>query len=259
MLNTSIVYAFLLVLVRITAFMVTAPVFSSKGIPNHFKLGLSFFVALVIYPTLYIGNQEILFNSNYIILLLVETMIGLSLGWLAQLIFSAIQIAGAFIDMQIGFAIANVIDPQTGAQSPLMGNFKYTFATLLFLTINGHHLFLDGLINSYQLISFELDWLSKLDDASTLVFVMNTFSKMFLIAFKIAAPIVGSLFIADVALGIVARTVPQLNVFVIGLPLKILLHFSILLMITPALFYMFKEVFYEIFVTMRQFMELMGN
>ena len=253
------IYAFLLVLVRITAFMATAPVFSSRGIPNHFKLGLSFFVSLVIFPTLYIGNMEVIFNINFFILILIETMVGLILGWLAQMIFSAIQIAGAFIDMQIGFAIANVIDPQTGIQSPLMGNFKYTFAILLFLTVNGHHLFLDGLINSYQFISIDSNWLGKLSETSTTVFIMSVFSKMFLIAFKIAAPIVGSLFIADIALGIVARTVPQLNVFVIGLPLKILLHFAILLMITPTLFYMFNEVFREMFISMRQFMELMGN
>ena len=84
-----------------------------------------------------------------------EAMIGLLIGFVAYMIISAIQIAGGFIDFQMGFAIANVIDPQTGAQSPLMGQYLYTFAFLLLLALNGHHLLLDGIFYSYQFIPID--------------------------------------------------------------------------------------------------------
>src|SRR5699024_7141617 len=130
----------------------------------------------------------------------------------------AVQIAGGFIDFQMGFAIANVIDPQTGAQSPLIGQYFYIIALLFLLSINGHHLIIDGIYNSYGFIA--IDAFVPLGDESMIMYVIDTFNTMFLIAFQISIPIVGCLFLVDVALGIIARTVPQLNVFVVGLPLK---------------------------------------
>lgn len=259
MFNLLMVYLFFLVFVRMTAFFVTAPIYSSRGVPTQFKIGLGFFTSLVILPTIGDEIPNLSIGSMFLVLILQETLFGLLLGWIAQLLITSIQIAGSFIDMQIGFAIANVIDPQTGFSSPLMGNFKYMFAMLLFLTLNGHHLLIDSIVSSYQLLPISGSWLTRLNDESLLFFVVNTFTQMFVIALKIAAPIVGTLFLSDVALGIVARTVPQLNVFVVGLPLKIIIHFLILFILVPGFIYLFQDLFQEMFTSMRQLMDIMGS
>jgi len=258
MIDTSYVLLFLLIMVRMTSFFVTAPIFSSKGVPTTFKLGLGFFVSLLVFPIVANTNYAPGLNAMFYFYLLQEAIFGLALGWVSQLLFTSIQIAGSFIDMQIGFAIANVIDPQTGAQSPLMGNFKYIFAVLLFLSMDAHHLLIEGVISSYHLLPIDEQWLAQISNQATIDFIVTTFTKMFIIAFQIAAPFVGTLFLTDVALGIVARTVPQLNVFVVGMPLKVLVHFILLLVVTPGIFFMFQYLFKEIIISMKQFIDLMG-
>jgi len=257
MIDISSIYEFSLVLVRMTAYFVTAPVFSSKTIPARFKIGFAFFVSLVIFPTLTI-DLELELNGAYVFYIIQETILGIAIGLVAQIIFSSIQIAGSFIDMQIGFSLANVIDPQTGAQSPIMGNFKYAFAILLLFTLNIHYLIIDGIIASYETLPITGNWFSKLNDEQIFMFIMSTFSKMFVIAFKISAPIVVTLLITDIVLGILARTFPQLNIFVIGVPLKILITFIILLALTSIFINNFKDMFYEMINTIKQFIDLMG-
>ena len=117
-----------------------------------------------------------------IFLLLKEVLVGLLIGLIAFIILSAVQIAGGFIDFQMGFAVANVIDPQTGAQSPLIGQYFYIFALLFLLSVNGHYLLIDGIFYSYQFIPLEnfSQILVKLFSE----FIIKTFSKMFLIAFQ---------------------------------------------------------------------------
>jgi len=258
MIDLTGIYLFLLALVRITAFFVTAPFFSSKGVPAMFKLGLGLFTALVLLPTIRLGEEQLILNGTYFYYLIQETIIGLVLGWIAQIIFTSIHVAGSFIDMQIGFAIANVIDPQTGVQSPLIGNFKYTFAILLLLALNWHHLFIDGIVSSYYLLPITGDWINQMNHESVITFVIGLFTTMFVIAFKMAAPIIGTLFVSDVILGIIARTVPQLNVFVVGLPLKVSLNFILFLLLAPLFIFIFREIFEEMLISMKQFIDLMG-
>src|SRR5699024_736827 len=217
LINLSAIPVFLLIFVRVAAFFVTLPLFSYTTIPTPFKIGFTFFLALIVYYT--VDASAVPIDDTYIFLLVKEAIVGLLIGLLAYIILSAVQIAGGFIDFQMGFAIANVIDPQTGAQSPLIGQYFYIVALLFLLSVNGHHLLIDGIYYSYHLIPMET--FIPFADGSIIEFVIQTFNQMFLIAFQMSIPIVGCLFLVDVALGIIARTVPQLNVFVVGLPLKI--------------------------------------
>ena len=174
------------------------------------------------------------------------------------MILSAIQIAGGFIDFQMGFAIANVIDPQTGAQSPLMGQYLYTFGLLFLLSFNGHHLLIDGIYNSYRFIPIDQPWL-PLGKTNVVLYFVRSFSSMFVVAFQMSAPIVGSLFLVDVALGIVARTVPQLNIFVVGLPVKIIVSFLIIVVVMGVMLTLVSHLTETMLLTMRDMMELLGG
>ncbi len=248
--------AFLLVLVRVTSFFLMMPLFSYRSIPAGHKIGLGFFMAWIILFTLDVPALEI--NSTYFLLIIKEALVGVFIGFIAYMILTAIQIAGGFIDFQMGFAIANVIDPQTGAQSPLLGQYLYTIGLLLLLTVNGHHLLLDGVFNSFRFIPLDQMWI-PFGNENMVEFVIRAFNSMFIIAFQMAIPVVGSLFLVDVALGIVARTVPQLNVFVVGLPLKIGVSFIVLIAVMSVILLVVSQLFEVMLRTMRGLMELIGG
>src|SRR5690625_583553 len=252
--DLAIIPVFLLILVRITAFFVTMPLFSYRTVPNIFKIGISFFLALIVFTTM---NFENIVLDNYIILLIKEAIIGLLIGLIAYIVISAVQIAGGFIDFQMGFAIANVIDPQTGAQSPLIGQYFYIIALLFLLSVNGHYLIIDGIYNSFQFVA--IDEYIPMEEESIVKFIIFTFNKMFMIAFQIAIPIVGCLFLVDIALGMIARTVPQLNVFVVGLPIKIFVSFLVILLFLSLYIILIRTLFTTMFETIHSLMSLFGG
>ncbi|HLS07649.1 flagellar biosynthetic protein FliR [Lentibacillus sp.] len=255
LINLSAIPVFLLIFVRVAAFFVTLPLFSYTTIPTPFKIGFTFFLALIVYYT--VDASAVPIDDTYIFLLVKEAIVGLLIGLLAYIILSAVQIAGGFIDFQMGFAIANVIDPQTGAQSPLIGQYFYIVALLFLLSVNGHHLLIDGIYYSYHLIPMET--FIPFADGSIIEFVIQTFNQMFLIAFQMSIPIVGCLFLVDVALGIIARTVPQLNVFVVGLPLKIFISFAAILVFLSLYVVLVDKLFETMFAAMRDLMQLFGG
>src|SRR5690625_3843018 len=132
---------FLLIFMRMVAFFVTLPLFSYRAIPTPFKIGFAFFLALIFYHTLDLSNVDL--EGTYFFLLIKEIIVGLLIGLVAYIIVSAVQIAGGFVDFQMGFAIANEIDPQTGAQSPITGQYFYIIALLFLLSVDGHNLLID--------------------------------------------------------------------------------------------------------------------
>lgn len=247
----------LLVFVRLTSFFIIAPIFSMRGVPTQFKIGLSFFISLVAFSSLSI-EEPIPLDSFYILLIIKEFGIGITLGFTAALLLYTVQVAGAFIDFQMGFSMASVMDPQTGTQVPIIGHFKYILALLFLLTVNGHHLMLDGVMQSYNLLPVEsISFSAKFEDIAH--FMTTLFSQMFLIALQMALPIIGALFLVDIALGILAKTVPQLNIFAVGLPLKIFVGFIMLFLSMPIFFYVLQILFQKIIESMSQLISLLGG
>lgn len=248
--------AFLLVFVRVTAFFLVMPLFSYRTIPTTFKVGFGFFLSLIIFFSMEAPVFEI--NGSYYLLIIKEMLIGLLIGFIAYLIMSAIQIAGGLVDFQMGFGMVNVMDPQTGAQSPIMGQYLYIIALFFLLTVNGHHLILDGIYYSYQFIPLDQAWL-PIGSERVVEYAVRSFSTVFMIALQMSLPIVGSLFVVDVALGIAARTFPQLNIFVVGIPVKIGVGFLILIVVMGSMMMVVSHLFELMLTTMRGLMTLLGG
>ncbi|WP_203362318.1 flagellar biosynthetic protein FliR [Bacillus sp. REN10] len=247
---------FLLIVVRVSAFFVTMPLFSYRTIPAMHRIGFAVVLSWMMYYALEVPALDI--NGEYFLLIMKEALVGLIIGFIAYMILAAVQIAGGFIDFQMGFAIANVIDPQTGVQSPLIGQYLYMFSLLLLLAVNGHHLILDGIFYSYQFIP--IDQLGfPFGEGQLAQYVTRAFNSMFVIAFQMAMPVVASLFLVDVALGIVARTVPQLNIFVVGFPIKIAVAFIVLIVVMSVMFTVVQQLFEIMLHTMRDVMTLLGG
>jgi flagellar biosynthetic protein FliR len=249
---------FLLVFTRVSAFFVAAPIFSIRSVPIQFKIGISVSLTVVAFSVIPLGSA-IPIDGMFFLLILKEMMIGLSLGFIAYLFFTAVQVSGSFIDLQMGFGIANVIDPQTGAQSPLMGNFKFIFAVLLFLSFNGHHLMIEAVIQSYQWLPLDQKWPDAFGSESLTEFMISSFNAMFTFAFQMAAPIVGALFLTDVAMGIISKAVPQVNIFIVGLPLKILVAFMLMVILIPGYLFLFQKLFADLFRSMNTLLKILGG
>ncbi|NOU93418.1 flagellar type III secretion system protein FliR [Paenibacillus sp. LMG 31456] len=236
---------FMLFFCRITSFFVVAPVFSAKNVPAHFKVGIAFFVTLMAYTVTGTATTVPL-DSLYLLTVIREILVGICLGFIAYLFFTVVQIAGSFIDIQIGFGIANVIDPMTGASSPVIGNLKYMIAMLLFLSFNGHHLLLKAIIESYEWIPLSNDLFTRMYSGQISEFLLKTFSTIFGISLQMASPLIVALFLTDIGLGLLTRVAPQFNIFVIGAPLKMIIGFILLILLFPA----YQDVFKETFISM---------
>ncbi|GLC87386.1 flagellar biosynthetic protein FliR [Lysinibacillus piscis] len=247
---------FLLVLVRLSAFFVTVPFFSYRTIPPQAKIALAFIFSWMMYYTMDV--EPFIVNGDYIFLVMKEALIGLLLGLLGYMIMSAIQIAGSFIDFQMGFAIANIIDPQTGAQSPLIGQFFNMLAILILLAINGHHMILDGIYYSYQFLPMDQGF-PNFGSENYIEFIIKTFTAVFAIAFQMAAPVVATLFLVDLALGITAKTVPQLNIFVVGFPIKIGVSFLVLITMMAIMVQVIQKLIAIMIYSMRDLMAILGG
>ena len=153
-----------------------------------------------------------------------ELAIGIIMGYVTYIIMSGIYLAGQIIDNQVGFGYANVLDPITNIQVPLTSNFYYTYIILIFLLINGHHMIIRALFYSYEVIP-----LGQLTFSSNVISELGSImGEMFGIALKISAPIIAAVFIADVVLGVLSKTVPEMNVFMLGMPIKVMLGFAII-------------------------------
>lgn len=247
----------LLIFCRITAFFIVAPVFSAKNVPSQFKIGLSFFVTLVVFST--IVPSSMTFDGLYVVAVLKEIVIGLLLGFVGYLFFTLVQISGSFIDMQMGFSMANIIDPMTGTQSPILGNLKFMLAMMLFIAMNGDHYFIHALVDSYKWVPLSNDAFAHMYNGQVSDFLLQSFDTVFLLAFQMAAPMIAALFLVDVGLGILARTAPQFNIFVIGMPLKVLVGFVLLTLVFPSYLNLFSNLFTMMFSAMQKLMELLGG
>lgn len=254
LIDLTLLPTFLLMFARLLAFIMTLPVFSYRTIPTPYRLGLAFFLSLLAISHIETDLSSI--DTHFLLLLIKEVLVGLMIGFISYLVLSVVQIAGGFIDFQMGFAIANVIDPQTGVQSPLIGQYFYMIAILFLLAVDGHHILINGMIHSFQVIPLESFFKIEGNFAE---FILVTFNRLFIIAFQMALPLVGSLFLVDVALGIIARTVPQLNVFVVGLPLKITVSFTVLFFFMAMYIGLTKLLFQSLFNIMNELMLILGG
>lgn len=227
----------LLVLARISGIFIAAPVYGSRNIPSYAKIGLAISLTYLIAPL--VSRPPIIPESLYPYSLVVigEVGIGLIIGFAASLIFSAVQMAGQLLDMQIGFGIINIFDPQLGQQLPLIGNFKYILALIVFLSTNGHHILLTALVSSFKFIPLTGFVLT----GSLTNLMVDMVSGIFIIAIKISLPVLVAVFLTDIALGILARTMPQMNIFVVGVPGKIIVGIFVLSLALPF-YVMFLEV-----------------
>lgn len=216
---------FALVLARVAGLFAAIPMFGAKIVPARVKAPLIFAMALLIFPIVRPTSIPAAGDAISLCLLVIrEALIGVTLGLLSQFIFASIEFCGQQIGTQMGLSMAALFDPSTQANVPTMAMFQGALATLLFLALGVHHFFLRGIVESYQLIPIGAWHMS----AGLFKFLIDASSGIFIIAIKLAAPVSVALLATSVALGIVARSFPAMNVFIVSMPLNIGIGFLIL-------------------------------
>ncbi|MFZ7120945.1 MAG: flagellar biosynthetic protein FliR [Eubacteriaceae bacterium] len=221
---------FILILVRITAFIVLCPAFSFKGLSNIFKVAFSICVTFVVY--MYTPDMEIIGESLVFTLLVIkETLLGLTLGYVTKLLFSIMEIAGQLIDFQIGYSMASVYDPSIGNTASNYGKLYYWMSICIFFILDLHHQVILTIIESFDFIPLTLGTLSGINIESIVYIFGITFST----AFNIAAPMIIVILITDIVMGIIARTVPQINVLMLGMPMKSIVGFFVMMIMLSSL------------------------
>ncbi|MGB9840313.1 flagellar biosynthetic protein FliR [Thermovenabulum sp.] len=234
---------FLYILMRIISFMTVAPVFGRRETPLQIKIGFSMLLAIIIFP--FIENQGFNYDIiEFIYYTLKEIFTGLIMGFCVFTIFSLFYITGQMIDLQMGFGIVNVIDPQSNTQIPLMGNFYYILATLIFLTVNGHHVLIAALIKSYDFVPMGR---GSFASYNLLNVILNSFKYMVITGIKMSLPVITMILIVDFILAIIAKIAPQINVFIVGLPLKILIGVFAIIIVIPSFIIALDGIFNGIY------------
>ncbi|MBA4181009.1 MAG: hypothetical protein C0506_10515 [Anaerolinea sp.] len=217
-LSPDFTYAFLLILIRTSGMLVSAPLLSHKGIPAGTKVGFAVFFALVLVPlTQDYAPTPPSQLSGLVDSVLREVLFGLALGLAMNLVFLSVQMASRIIGVQMGFGLGGVFDPVTGQDNGTFDQFYVLLITLVFFTINGHYLVIQALAETLRAVP-----LGTFDPAAFQAGALAPLmAGLTVTAVRIAMPVMAALFLTDLGMGFVARTVPQMQVLIVGAPVKI--------------------------------------
>ncbi|RJP81637.1 MAG: flagellar biosynthetic protein FliR [Candidatus Zixiibacteriota bacterium] len=247
-----------LVFLRIATALALMPVYGFRGLPLAVKAGLAFFLALVLLPAVRLPAGWSLQGAGlpaFLALALPEVVAGLVLGLTTGFIFYGIEIAGQFVGLQMGLGIVSVMDPLSEQQTSIISQLQYFFALVIFLTFNGHHFLLEGLGQTFQAVPLGG---AAFPGGMAGLFIRMA-GDMFVAGVKIAAPVTAALILSEVALAITARAMPQMNVFLVGIPLKITVGLLGLALSLPMLTYILDLLWKRFQTDWRQIIALLGQ
>ena len=228
------------VFIRILTFLGCINVIFPSGTPKVFKVMFSIFISFIISPFIQ-ADIAVHSLSQLIIYALMETLTGLVFGFITNMCFNSLKIAGSLIDQQLGLSMASIYDPNTNTQNTLIETILYWLGVMIFFSMNGHHQLIAGIQNSFNLVK-----VGQLILSGNFDYVINVFVQCFIIGIKIAVPMILSLLIAELLIGFISKSVPQLNVMVVSMPLKLLMGIIFIMIALPFLINKMHHLFNQI-------------
>ncbi len=231
---------FLICLARVAGFVAAIPIILASQTPAQVKAGLVFMIALVLFPVMEPSIPPVSFQPvTFLLLMVSEVLLGSMIGLIARMVFTAVEYGGTVIGYQMGFAAANVFDPQNQRQISLISQFQNIFAILIFLAVDGHHVFLQVAAESYKLLppgAFNIS-------GEAIPYLLKLSSRIFFLGIQFSAPILAVLLLSGLILGILARVFPQLNVFLLSFPLNIGISFTVIGLTLPLVTILLRREF----------------
>lgn len=237
--------AFMLVFLRLNGLFVSAPFFGGRNILTRVRVALSFLLTILVVPTLIKSNSfpNIPIDLFYFLLVPIEFLLGVTIGYVANLFFSIVQMAGQILDMQVGFGMVQLMDPTSGQATALMGGFLNVLLIIIFLVTDMHHLLLGAIVESFNSVVVG----QAMFDIAMPKVILDVIGSLFATAIKFALPVTIAILLADIAMGMLSKTMPQMNIFVVGIPLKIIIGVFMFSVIIPTYVYALKVGFGELF------------
>ncbi len=234
--------------------MSAIPILFSGQSPMLIRTALAVTVSLVLFPIMSTVIPPVSFHLlSFSLLITNEVLLGAIIGLIARMIFTAIEYGGTVIGYQMGFAAANIFDPQNQRQTSLISQFQNIFAILIFLALDVHHLFLQTAVNSFQVLPP-----GKLNiSGDAIPYLMELSSHMFALGVQFSAPVLAVLLLSGLILGILSRTFPQLNVFLLSFPLNIGIAFIVIALTLDLVYILLSREFdalAERFFTMLEYL-----
>jgi flagellar biosynthetic protein FliR len=231
---------FLVVFVRTGAVLMSIPLLGDRSLPVLLKAGLALAVSFVLFPA--VRPLDTVLPSHgipFAIGICGEILLGISVGLFVRLIFAGVQLAGQMAGYQMGLAIANVLDPDSNDQIPLLGQFYNLLAILIFVTVDAHHQVVRALVDSFRIAPPLTVTLGH----SFMEQLVRLSADLFVIGIKVGAPVIAVLLITSVAFGLIARTVPQMNIFIVAIPFKVAVGLLFMALSAPFVVTLLVDIF----------------
>ena len=230
--DTGSIITFILILIRVSTFLTAAPFFSMQFIPGRVRLGLALALSVALFPSVAGVSPNVPGGIwGYTLAAVSEAGVGLGMGYAASFVFTAVTMAGQYLDLQIGFAMASLLDPADHLNTTLLAQYLYFLAMVIYLDVGGHLLLIADLARSYQLVPLTVAGIGG-PAAQEMV---RIFAQMFVLAVQMAAPLVAVLLVIELVLGFLGRTAPQVNVFMLSFPVNVAAGLVTLAIILPML------------------------
>lgn len=236
------VVGFILLFVRMSAFLVFLPFFSSTTIFPIVKAAIAFLFAILFFPLL----PPLAFeptSTTVLLAVITEILFGFAGSYILSIVFSAVQMAGDKIAFAMSFSMATSMDPQSQTNSTVITQFLHLLTLLLFLAFDGHHMVFIFLANSLN--ALPLGGFLFADDY--VLYIIKAFGWMFVLSISIAFPIIALTILSDITFGMIMKTVPSFNLLVVGIPAKIMVAFMVLVAVTGGFGFIFKQEFIKAF------------
>jgi flagellar biosynthetic protein FliR len=237
--------AFAWPLARILALFASAPIIGNPGLPVQVKIGLAVLLTVLVAPLLPPPPDIDPASATGLLILAQQMLIGLALGFAMQIVFHATEMAGEFIGLQMGLGFATLYDASIPGFIPVLGQFMGVIVSLAFLAIDGHLLLLSGLVGSFDALP-----VAALSGATGLRALVEWAGCIFSYALTLSLPLMAALLITNMALGVLTRAAPQLNIFAVGFPLTIMMGMLVLALALPYFTPVFERLFHDGFETM---------
>ncbi len=216
---------------RISAMFVAAPIFSARSVPVRIRVLLAFFISWLLLPVIPTPPAVDLISGEALVISISQVIIGVAMGFILQMVFSAFVIAGQSVATAMGLGFASIVDPQNGVQVPVISQAFLIMVTLVFLALNGHLVFIEVLAKSFHNMPIGATFPSQ----DALWQLVNWGSDMFTGGMLVALPAVAALLLVNLAFGVTSRAAPQLNIFAVGFPIMIMVGIAFLILTLPTI------------------------
>jgi flagellar biosynthesis protein FliR len=249
---TALVASFIWPLMRISAMFVSVPLFSLRAVPARVRLILSLAITLVVMPVLPAYPMVEMFSYQGFLVTISQVMIGITSGFIVQLVFSALLFAGQGVALSMGLGFASMVDPQNGQQVPVIAQFYVMTSTLVFLSLDGHLLLIKMLVDSFTSLPIGIAGITKANIWTIIIWSTHMFAGGLLLTM----PIIVSLLLVNISLGVATRAAPQLNIFSVGFPVTLMLGMLLVWLTLPDFLEQFTGILTESYDLVGQILKL---